>query len=157
MDDQFIQEKGSNVRKVGNSLILETAISISRVTSNARPDYVQITLTDRGSGITFADVTLTIEEFGSVLSGMSYTHCVTEVGGLDKLGKVHEHKTEHIPGLGYDTWEQRFEMVKPYETDGWKADSYDLKTLNMHRANREDDTYSVTFRRWVDPPAEKKG
>jgi hypothetical protein len=120
---------------------LTTAISINRVTSNTRPDYVQIMLTDQGSRIAFAEVTLTLEEFASALFGMSYTHCLTEVSGLDKLGKIHEHKIENIPGLGYDTWAQRYEMIAPYEVDGWKADSYDLKSLNHHHVRGN--TYSI--------------
>lgn len=129
-------------------MTLETAISISRVTTNHGPDYVQIAVEDRASHSTFVEVRMTLEEFGSALSGMSYTHCTTEVAGLSVLGKTHQHKTEAIPGLGHATWAQRFDLVKPFEVDGWQADSYDMKNVNHHRVRGND--YLMTFRRYVD-------
>lgn len=65
------------------------------------------------------------------------------------IGKTHEQKTEMIPGLSRSTWEQRAELVKPFEVDGWEADSYDMKTMNHHHVRGE--AYAMTFRRWVTP------
>jgi len=91
------------------------------------------------------------ESFGLALGARSQVDCEFEARGLDKLGQVHEHKSEDVPytnAYGDEAAPAKEKALEPFEVDGWRAHRDDLG--NSHRSNR-DGTYTVTFTRTVDP------
>lgn len=134
---------------------IKAKISISRVRGNFHIDKpVEIRLMDDSSGVTFAEISVSLENFSEALFGLSHVECDAEVYPDAPLGKVVETKTELIPRPAYTSVKYPEErkalaakLFKPYEVDGWRGYVDDL--FNMHRANG--DNMMVTFSRFVDP------
>lgn len=126
----------------------EGQVSISRVTGGRQGAYISITLHDGSSWSECVDIQLTPEAFGNALTGLACQECVFE-WRPEHVGKIHEHKSvEVICGWHPDN---RTELLKPFEVDGWKGREQDLH--NSHC--RTDKGYMVSFYRYVDPPKQK--
>lgn len=112
-------------RKKGNF-----AISISRSTNSHGPNMVSISIEDRTSGIEFFDGDMTLEDFGSLVTGLSMRPIQAEVRGLQFIGKkqVHEPRKVVLPSsLG--GYRSRNEEVAPWiaancQEEGWMLDLY---------------------------------
>jgi hypothetical protein len=121
-------------------------------------DRHTLNIADRNSGLMLLRIDLTDEQFINLLTNRQ---AVSD--GLyntnPNIGKFHQNKQEWVslagepPGYSSDNWQEFLrEAVKPFEVDGWKADIDE--TRNSLRVNSQNQTYSVTFRRYVDNPQE---
>lgn len=118
------------------------------MTSNRTPDFVVLSLRDDGSGVEFAELSLTVEAFARLVQREAVPF-VGEVRGLEHLGKRLEVKTVDVqtPDLKDDFEAVMRERVAPFEVDGWKADEHDMRERNMHK--NSGGRYSVRMRRYV--------
>lgn len=112
---------------------------------------VFIELTDYLSGVTFAEVHMSIKSFAKVILGQGYIPMTFKLRGLDKVGKHHEVKTESIlidkqiyPGRV--NRELVDSILKELEVDGWVADRDCFE--NWHKHNNG--LVMVNFHRFVD-------
>ena len=133
-------------------------VTISRTTSSVGPDTIRIEIVDQGSGISFVNAIMSLEDFARAVTGYGWQPAELEVRGLERVGMILETKTEQVPYDGPyfkpETLElapQIAEALKPFEVDGWKGDKSDL--VNPHKGTRSNvykrRTQSVNFRRWV--------
>lgn len=136
------------------TLTIEGRLHIGRVTSNQAPDEIWIDLTDEKAATHFAVVKMTLADFARAVTLLDVC-CQIEVRGLDRVGRVMEHKTEWIeepkgaPFGPLEAWQQRMRAtIEPFEVDGWRHDAYDIQSRNSHRT--KNGKYQVTFRRWVE-------
>lgn len=112
-------------------------------------DYVSIRLRDDASGVTFAEVEVSYEEFTRALSSMAERPCVIETRGCEKIGKTMEikHVTYDLPAGMYEKGKIRAALAtltKPDSEDGWRPEIESaLSTQQPHGRAR------VAFRRWV--------
>lgn len=126
---------------------LDGAITISHFTGTS--EGVTIRIEDRGSRIGFVEVTLTHEDFGKAIGSIGCTPCELEVRGLDKVGKIHEHKivtVDRPPGFTKDaSFREAIEAAcEPFEVDGWKAE-----VGAALRTRQDGQGINVTFRRYL--------
>lgn len=127
---------------------LLATLDIGRVTSNTEEDYIRIRVRDEVSGISFAELKLTLANLALALTGRGSIPCELETKNLENVGKRRETKRELIPIL-FDRWELKAEeraaeSLKPHEVDGWRGSTYDLLNGKQH-----DSKTTVTFHRWV--------
>ena len=71
-------------------------ITISRVSSSDRDDYVWISVVDEKSGEHFVEVEMGLLEFANALTGYGFVDCEFVLRGTDKVGMIRETKTELI-------------------------------------------------------------
>jgi len=104
------------------------------------------------------EVTLTAQQFGEVIGGVSLSGVAFHFFGPDKIGLRQEVKRERIPmpcrGMGNtETFLRKLaQAAKVYEVDGWRAD--EASEFNHHSWDYRAKTYEVTFRRWIEPAEE---
>ena len=128
---------------------LKGSLSITRP-RGGETEYIKIAVFDKSSGVEFATVRVELASFAEALVGLAHVDCQFDLRP-ELVGKCHEHKEETVAYEGgwtsYNEREQiAREVLKPYETDGWKGRADDL--FNHHR--RTKDGYRVTFVRYVD-------
>ena len=77
-------------------------ITISR-RSDDSDDTVGISFHDEKAVITFAEATLSLEDFARALTGIARTDCVIRINGVENVGKVREIKdfSASLPGPSY--------------------------------------------------------
>lgn len=122
-------------------------ISISRNSNNE----INICIEDKMSGARFIDVKMTPENFALAITNLSSLNCDFELRGLSVVGKKLEVKKELLDAkdLSCSNYAEKIlELVKPYEIDGWKVDSYDIRGYNYHKSKK--DKYEMTFRRYIE-------
>jgi hypothetical protein len=113
-------------------------------------DTINIILEDVNSSIDFLRVEITPEEFALAITNFSCRPCEFKTAGLSLIGKTLEVKSELVEYKGYKDFEEYMpELVKPYEVNGWKADTYDLENHNGHKIVNNQKEYKITFRRYV--------
>lgn len=119
-------------------------------------DAITIELTDRDSGTRFFRGEMTLEDFARAVTGQTELPLAkADVRGLDRLGLVQEVKELMVPiPDGYEPYrhddfaKDHAAWVRPYEVDGWTADT-DTR-FNHHRGGRNGgQSYKTYFRRWV--------
>ncbi len=141
-------------------LELEGIITIGRQTGPSGI-LIHLQIEDVLSGCRIADLEMNVEDYGHAISGLAGQPCRMKLypKSWELLGRTRENKTEDvcIPGIsgGQRTpTEERLveEAVKPFEVDGWKADT---RNVGNHHYWRRDDVWSVMFFRYVS--AETKG
>lgn len=122
-------------------------ISIGRFTGNIAPyKGVTIQLSDENSSNPVVEITLTIQEFGDVISGLGYTDCEFSVYSMKNIGKKLEVKTEKIAVKKYEHSDEEIkDLCKPFEVDGWSAHYGDFK--NHHKISKN--IVTVGFSRYV--------
>lgn len=140
-------------------MILPGKISVSRSTGPAG-DSVRIEIMDERSRASFVVARLSMEEYGNLVSGLSYRPCELDVGALAVVGMYRESKEVEIDFIGYrsgeshgELMERAAETLKAFEVDGWRGRPSDL--VNRHNlvagaVNR----YRVHFERHVAGPPE---
>jgi hypothetical protein len=142
---------------------LKCEVRLSHWSGGGEPsEGTDILLTDEASGVQFAQVRLTTEEFGQLMRGRGAADCPTEVRGLDLLGKRRESKSEVVE-FAIDRLKSDWQggnhsltapakkyakgVLAPFEVDGWEARMSDL--TNHHRRVGQNGV-EVTFVRYVD-------
>lgn len=130
-------------------------ITISRLNSSRKGDWINITVADANNGVQFLDLKMSLEAFALTITSVADQPCTFELRGVANVGKILQHKEERIPyGRGYkknglvDLVQKSYALV-PFEVDGWIARRSDLG--NHHRGN-DVDGYLVLFHRYVDGP-----
>ena len=117
-------------------------------------DQITIAVVDTDSHSKVAEVTLTPETLGLILTGLSYQPC-TFTADTRLLGTRREHKTEIVPVVDCK-YEDRLPnarvAVSPFEVDGWQARV--TGALNQHNQRgrlptKDGSLYEVAFERWV--------
>ena len=146
--------------------IAEVEVRFGRVHSNLSDDSMLLTLEDNVSGITFAEVEFSMEEFGNVISGRG-TRVKAELRGLENIGKKYEHKrakavlanSEYIKltsGLSYDEQKKALaEWLKlTQREDDWHVNPY-LGSRGSIESDYKSNTVTLNFGlfRYVDVPA----
>lgn len=124
-------------------------ITISRYLNSDNESPIHINVQENDSLIEFVDISMTLEDFARALTGSGYIDCGLTFRGLDKIGKVREHKVEPIyTGEQYNfTKEQAKALIEPFEIDGWIGDEKDLQ--NFHNQTKDGKHRNVVFVRWV--------
>lgn len=106
---------------------LKGNIRISRVSSNTREDYVEISIQDKLSGITFVEVELSFNAFAEAVLNMG-ADCLMEVRGLKNVGKkcIQESFAFHVElsGRYQDREKQAYEQGSKIVPEGWILSSY---------------------------------
>lgn len=131
-----------------------------RITILINQDGTTIEIRDNDSGTTFARIKLTPEQFSSALSRLSQTECEVEVIGLDRVGKLQEHKQHEFELTGGLTIYNRhndlpaiIKLANATCPEGWVPDAYFGSKDSL--VDRGDKTYARTMiRRWVDRPTD---
>ncbi len=125
---------------------INAAVRLSYRTSNTGPDKIHLTVTDDASGIEFLDVALDPAAVFGLIGNIGTGPVPAEVRGLDKVGLVREHITEHHKrrtGDGYGSEPPRWVLDLP-APDGFARE-------RVNRNNRQE--WVVTFARYVPPTA----
>lgn len=136
------------------------AISISRLSSSGE---VLVRVEDQASWTTVLELTLSVEEFGLAVTGVSYRPCTFAVDAA-RVGLRREHNQElvFVPDGPYAERASRAATaVHARERDGWIGRVGDA--TNGHNVTRTDamllgdalvtgDWYTVVFERWVPIP-----
>lgn len=130
-------------------------ISISRyMNSRNMPEPITITIDDESSGTMLLHVSMSLENFALIMTGMSFVDCNYELGAIKHAGKIREYKTEYVM-LPHDwyrlTKEELMGYAAEHEIDGWMLHNPgDLG--NHHRLVKGTfGTYEVGYVRFVDP------
>jgi len=111
-----------------------------------------IEIKDNDSSITFCKVTLTPEQLSQALGRLSYTHCIAEVAGIDKLGKKHENKTfefELPENINKEETEKYCRLAMLREgLEEWVSDNYYNSQSSYFK--KDGKSYArVIIRRWI--------
>ena|SRR3990167_1352329 len=137
---------------------LDGKLSLGRCQTNSGEHIIRIELVDTISNLRIAEITLTPDIFGKVITGLSYQDVNVGLNTSSNIGRKSENKSVSIELLGdlpynnCEFTEYMRPLVAPFEVDGWKADIYDLKSVNMHHYNIVNGKryYRVSFGRYVD-------
>lgn len=135
---------------------LKGALTIAKTRCSDGRKFISIEVTDKTSSSMILDVEVELSDFADAITGLGYAPCNIEYYDQSNIGKVCEHKIEHIvcvlPIVDKEKRELLIEnILKPYEVDGWKANTSNLG--NFH--NKVGDGYNVSFFRFVDPDLSK--
>lgn len=124
-------------------------ITISRYSNSNDAEPIHISIQENDSLVEFVNISMTLEDFAMALTGLGHTDCGLEFRGLDKIGKVREHKIERVyVGDEYQfTNERAKELMKAFEVDEWEGSAYDLR--NSHNQTKDGKHRNVLFVRWV--------
>lgn len=133
------------------------SIRISRIRGNVPEEgLVRIEVEEKNSGSIALTLEITLRQLGELLTG-SQAEGPIEFNDSGIIGKVHQHKTEFVPGVvkGYRKDEgyrdECNKLVEPFEIDGWMARGGDIN--NQHtwvRLKDGTEGHNVVFFRYVD-------
>jgi hypothetical protein len=127
-------------------------ITLGKYSSNYELENpIHFQLEDDKSGVNFLNITMSLIDFASMITGSGYIDCDFELKNADLVGKTREHKRENV--FIRDAWnpteEDKTEALKPFEVDGWVGSRYDLE--NHHNmVHGKNNTFVVGFHRFVD-------
>lgn len=135
-------------------------IRISRVHGGGK-DWVNITVCD-DNHIEFFDGELSLEDYGSLISGLASPIEVT-LRSLHNINKIREDKRINVKmpkeyGETYDSEKRRhiaLEAIKPFEIDGWKANLHNIS--NSHYYSYDNINPSIPFVRYVNKEETNNG
>ena len=101
---------------------MKARVTISRDSS----DHVNIRIVDNASRIQFVEVSLSVEQYGYLITGLSEQECEMQVRGLDKVGKhrVSESRTIFCPIRSYNKETLVQWLVDNAQEEGWTLDTY---------------------------------
>ena len=108
------------------------ALTISRDSHNE----INVTITDRASGIRFVELKMTPADFAIALTGQAYIDGEMRFRGLENVGKelVIEKREITAPLSTYDKEELRAWLVENAQEEGWILDSYLGSHGSVHRS-----------------------
>jgi len=131
-----------------NSTTLATSVTMSYARSNW-----MIRVEDTNSGTLICELEMSDAAFDRAVAHLSNQPATATVSprAADLWGKLRQHRTEDIPGITYDTWDQRERIAAAHDFDGeqGRTPRFDSR-FNGHQVNG-DGTYLVHFYRHVDP------
>jgi len=138
---------------------IKTRLGLSRV-GMGKDTVMRFEIEDSTSGTRIADISIDMEQFAFLVSGLHGIEADCELYSLENVGKVYEHKVVNIdaptdmPRKVDDDVESIEDLLSPYEVDGWKANVSDLFNHHKRDARGEGDLrqhfYKVGFGRFVD-------
>lgn len=135
---------------LGKTKQVKAQVSFHGFSSNVVPDGISLVIDDASSGTRVLELTLSYEAAGQMISGHGQVECEMDIwDAFERVGKVHEHKTEQIEVPTRGSLTELKNEVTRYETDGWVADI--PTTWNSHKWDNKNGLYTVSFRRYVDP------
>lgn len=122
---------------------IKAKITISRNSNNV----ISIRLVDEASSIEFFDGELSLADFASTVTGLSYVEMDAEVRGLGNVGKLKVRETRSIvcPLSSYSRDDLRKWLTANGQEEGWILNDH-LNSQNSVSTNKEGKTvlnYSV--------------
>lgn len=114
---------------------------------------MHIAIKDETSRVEFMEITMTLEQFGDMLSAPRMVECDFKLRAVDRIGMIAENKTEIVPvdyGHEYNRAKRKkiaAAALRPFEVDGWSAREGDIDNPHCHTK----DGYRVVFFRHVKP------
>lgn len=142
---------------------LDVEIRVGRVYTNKGEDYLHLTLEDDISGIQFADIEMSFEDFGRMLTG-SGTVVRGEFMGLESIGKVREYEKatvvistdEYLKIVGGVPYADQQKVLgkwleQNHSREGWQVNTY-LGSRGSIEHDYQDKQYKLNFgyTRYVD-------
>jgi len=126
-------------------------ISISVTHCGSGEKYISIELIDEASGIHFVDAKMSFEDFAKAITGQAHMKMHFKARGLDRVGKVMEHKPFEfvIPKCDYhDRLHIAEKIAVRICPEGWVPDKYfGSKDSFFEKDGKQ---YArTTIRRWV--------
>lgn len=114
---------------------------------------VTIELRDNDANVSFAEITLTPEQWVSAMSRLGYVKCDIKVFQLDKIGKKMVNKTFEFPLRKNEAGNISDEVlaiakIKEICPDGWIADPY-FKSQNSFFFKDGEKWARTTIRQWT--------
>jgi hypothetical protein len=134
---------------------MKGTVSISRTTGGSTDSSVRISVRDELSGIEFVEIELSVEAFGSAITGLSSVKGRMLVNGLKHVGKKHERTTAKIE-IPKELYSNRPKIKKWLEEnaqrEGWILSTY-LGSQNSIVADYKEDKHyaNISYHRYVDP------
>lgn len=141
---------------------LPVRVELGRTTSTKQPDVITLRLSDKSSGIMFAEVSIDLESFARLVTTQS-VEAVAEVVMSDHVGMRHERIELRVPALNRVRWRDRDALIDaaladwladhPEAGGGWLVEHFEDDPssmsfgFNYHRMNS--DGYLVHFYRYV--------
>lgn len=102
---------------------INTAVTISKRSN----DTVHIVVTDTDANVAFLDLSLSLEQLASALTGLAHVSCTSEVRGLNAVGKVRVREPRSIVRKtdGYPRREDHEQWLRDNcAEEGWQLDTY---------------------------------
>ena len=131
---------------------MKGTIGIRRYTPG---DEIHIRVEDETSHTEFLDVTLTLEQLGSLVSRSGNVDCTFELRA-QYVGMIYEYKELVVPvPQFYPTPQQIETALIPYEVEGWEGRRSDVGNHHKHAKVDGQDAYRVHFGRYVKPSEEQ--
>lgn len=142
---------------------LDVQLTISKRESNDEK-YINVNLRDATSGINFAEVKVSLEDFMEALTGLGYVHCKAEVRGLEHLGKKKERERASVV-ISDDEYAIVTDQIKNYEAikvalgnwlkanhskEGWFVDTYLGSQGSIGHTNSGGRALNFAYYRYVD-------
>lgn len=136
---------------------LEVDVHFGNIMCSNGGDYVEITITDKASGVQFLELPLSFEQFGRLVKGNGTERLKATVRGADVLGKKHvsERRSVTIPlsAVRRDRREDYEEWLRTqYKEDGWHVSTYLGSQGSVQRGPWGSDAVTLNFSvyKWVD-------
>jgi hypothetical protein len=146
----------------------KVSMSINRVTSNQRTDFVQISIGCGTSHARVLDIDLELHELALLITGRSLDHLEGEWSNLKVVGKYLESKMCEVR-LSFElhralqtfgdepTMEEKNEFAKilhEHEADGFRNQAALTTFQNPHKyaADENEMVAQIRYVRWVDEP-----
>lgn len=121
-------------------------LTISYVTSNVTPDFVQVSIVDELSGMRLVAFDVALAGFASAVTGRAGIDGTYKLTNLDRVGKRCE--TKRVAVQRPDTDADVDAILAPFEVDGWQARRRDIQNHHNWCGKNE---VAVLFTRYVDP------
>mgnify|MGYP004703519991 CR=1 FL=1 len=101
---------------------MKAKVTISRASN----DKIYIRIIDSASRVEFAEVAMTVEDFGYAITGLSEQEGELKVRGLELVGKhkITEPRSIECPITGYDKTLFRKWLDEHAQEDGWMVNNY---------------------------------
>lgn len=130
---------------------LKGRITISRVTSNQKADYIEIKLRDETSGIQFLEIRLTPGALALALTGLAYQDCEYDLIMANNIGKRCEMKIERvlIP-VRYPRYKDIIEAASIHEINDWHCDFSPSSRIISSDWDGSICSVEVSFVRWIE-------
>ena len=138
---------------------MENRLNNPRISMNITQEGVTIQMEDSDATVTFLEVSLTPEQFTSLLAGAYKTKCEASVNRLDLLGKKHECKkfTFELPEkFNYEDrkgvnrlWLLAKDALHSEYMSEWIPDKY-FGSQNTFENKGGKQNCNVIIRRWVE-------
>jgi hypothetical protein len=115
---------------------------------------IKIEIEDGESSLRIMEVSLGLANFTEVLTGKASVSCELDYNNDPAIGKARQNKTELVlipEGMSPSpsNKESRYELLTPYEVNGWKGRKEDLDNFHNRVSKKGKEYYRVVFVRYV--------